>query len=346
MKPLSNTSNSDVVKDYNSDQFLFFFEGYISDLLDSFEPNVKDMARDVVLGGGKRIRPFLVYTCGASNLEATESLLKASAVIEIVHVATLVHDDILDNALLRRGKPTLHSKYGDHTSILLGDALFSFALELATDFPDSTVCRKVSRATRKTCSGEINQTFSKGNFDITAEDYFTIIQNKTGELFSASCSTGAYLAGLSPNLVDLVGDFGTSLGLNYQIYDDLVDTFGNNLEFGKTLGTDLNTGKITLPIIRLLEALPSSESKSIKSILASGDFDKTFKSHLGELFIENQIHEICFSELSDRFSNSKLIASNIPDKSLSSRLSSFLSSFDNKLMNLSSNLLPNFLAMN
>ena len=346
MKPLSDTSNSNIVSNYNSDQFLLFFEGYISDLLDSFEPNVKDLARDVVLSGGKRIRPFLVYTCGASNLEATENLLKASAVIEIVHVATLVHDDILDNAHLRRGNPTLHSKYGEHTSILLGDALFSFALELATDFPDSTVCRNVSSATRKTCSGEINQTFSKGNFDITAEEYFAIIQDKTGELFSASCSTGAYLAGLPSNLVDLVGDFGTSLGLNYQIYDDLVDTFGNNLEFGKTLGTDLTSGKITLPIIRLLESLSSSESKSIKSILGSGDFDKNFKSYLGELFIKNQIHELCFSELSDRFSNSKLIASNIPDKSLSLRLSSFLSSFDNKLMNLSSNLLPNFLAIN
>ena len=346
MKHLSNTSVSNKVSDYNSSNFLLFFEGYISDLLDSFDPTVKDLAKDVVLSGGKRIRPFLVYTCGASNTEATENLLKASAVIEIVHVATLVHDDILDNARFRRGKPTLHSKYGDHTSILLGDALFSFALELATDFPDSTVCRKVSSATRKTCSGEINQTFSKGNFDISADDYFTIIQDKTGELFNASCSIGAYLAGLPSNLVDLVGDFGTSLGLNYQIYDDLVDTFGDNLEFGKTLGTDLSSGKITLPIIRLLETLSSAESESIKSVLASGNFDQNFKSYLGELFIQNQIHDVCFSELNDRFSNSKLIASNIPDKDLSIRLSSFLSSFDKKLIDLSSNLLPNFLAIN
>ena len=102
MKHLSNTSVSNKVSDYNSSNFLLFFEGYISDLLDSFDPIVKDLAKDVVLSGGKRIRPFLVYTCGASNTEATENLLKASAVIEIVHVATLVHDDILDNARFRR----------------------------------------------------------------------------------------------------------------------------------------------------------------------------------------------------------------------------------------------------
>ena len=111
------------------------------------------------MSGGKRIRPMLVYICGSNNRFSTEHLLKASTVIELVHIATLVHDDILDSASFRRGKPTLHIPYGQHNSILLGDALFSFALELATDFPDSTVCKIVSTATRKTCSGEINQTF-------------------------------------------------------------------------------------------------------------------------------------------------------------------------------------------
>jgi len=331
---------------FDSISFLSLFERYLDTLLQTFDPSVRELAQHVVLGGGKRIRPLLVYTCGIGRSSTTQDLLKAASVIEIVHVATLVHDDILDNADLRRNKPTLHSKYGDHTSILLGDALFSFALELASDFPDSRVCRFVSRATRKTCIGEINQSCSKGNYDLTADEYFSIIQDKTGELFNASCSVGGFLGGLSPGLIECVGDFGTSLGLNYQIYDDLIDTFGNDFSFGKTLGSDLQSGKLTLPIIRLLEELPNERRLSLKSDFISEDYNIDFKKYLGQLFIDYNIHEVCFSELESRLSNSKLIASNIPDSDLSARLTSFISSFDSKIEELATNLLPNFLALN
>ena len=219
------------------------------------------------MSGGKRIRPMLVYICGLNNRFSTDHLLKASTVIELVHIATLVHDDILDSASLRRGKPTLHIPYGQHNSVLLGDALFSFALELATDFPDSTVCKIVSTATRKTCSGEINQTFSREDFTLSLQKYYEIIQDKTGELFNASCSVGGFLGGEDSSLIDLLGDFGTSLGLNYQIYDDLIDTFGENSSFGKTLGTDFETGKITLPIIMLLNSLSNELKQSLSFII-------------------------------------------------------------------------------
>lgn len=330
----------------DTEDFLIFFENYLSDVTVKFDHSIRDLVRHVVIGGGKRIRPLLVYTCGAGRTTSNEDLMKAAAVIEMVHVATLVHDDILDNAELRRNKPTLHSKFGEHTSILLGDALFSFALELATDFPDSNVCRIVSRATRKTCSGEINQTFHKDNYELSADEYFSIIQDKTGELFQASCSLGAYLGGLNQNLIDLVGDFGVSLGLNYQIYDDLIDTFGNNFAFGKTLGSDLKAGKLTLPIIRLLENLPDVECSSLKSDFKHENSNTEFMKYLGELFIVHNIHDLCFSELESRLSKSKLIASNIPDRELSARLTSFITSFDSKLANLATNLLPNFLALN
>lgn len=326
-------------------EFLSFFESYLSDLVSDFDPTIRNLAKHVILNGGKRIRPFLVYTCGAGNAEATENLLKASSVIEIVHVATLVHDDILDSANLRRNKPTLHSQFGEHTAILLGDALFSYALELATDFPDSSVCQIVSRSTRKTCTGEISQNFNKGNFQLSADDYFTIIQDKTGELFSASCMIGSYLAGGNSDLIDILGDFGNSLGLNYQIYDDLIDTFGNSFTSGKTLGTDFQSGKVTLPIIRLLESLPQSISESFLDAFSENSANEEFKKYFGRLLIDHDIHEKCFSELEQRLERSKLIASNIPDLPLSKRLLSFLSSFDHKLEKLDSNLLPNFLAL-
>jgi octaprenyl-diphosphate synthase len=339
-------SSSLVLETSDSKTFLASFEVYLNKLLSSFDIQTKALASHVLLDGGKRIRPFLVHTCAVGKLKASnEDLLKAASVLEIVHVATLVHDDILDSAEMRRDKPTLHSLFGKQTSILLGDALFSFALELATEFSTTRICNIVSRATRKTCTGEINQNFNKENYDLNADQYFSIIQDKTGELFNASCSVGSYLAGADEELIKMVGDFGTSLGLNYQIYDDLIDTFGSESSFGKTLGTDFESGKLTLPIIRLFESLSAEKKKSLKSDLSKGDNSDQLNRYLTDLFIEYDIHHVCFSELEKRLVNSKSIASSIPDSNLSSRLVAFLSSFDAKLSKLSLNLVPNFLAI-
>ncbi len=347
--PIPNSLfNSRVVKssDFLTSDYLQFFEGYLNDLLDELDVNVRDLAKQVVLRGGKRIRPVLVFLCGSSNSDATENLLKASSVIELVHVATLVHDDILDNASIRRGNPTLHSLHSKHTSILLGDALFSFALEIATTFPDTTVCRIVSKATRDTCTGEIDQNLFVNDFEMSLDKYYSIIQNKTGALFSASCSIGAYLSGASSIVMDLVCDFGTSLGVNYQIYDDLVDTFGDKSSFDKTLGTDISSGKVTLPIIKLLESLSGNERNSVVSDLSQKTQNVDFLNYLGELFVKNSIHQVCFDELQKQLTNSRSIASNIPDTMLSKNLSNFISSFDGKIDSLSKNLFPNFLALN
>ncbi len=347
--PIPNSLfNSQVVKssDFLTSDYLQFFEGYLNDLLDELDVNVRDLAKQVVLRGGKRIRPVLVFLCGSSNSDATENLLKASSVIELVHVATLVHDDILDNASIRRGNPTLHSLHSKHTSILLGDALFSFALEIATTFPDTTVCRIVSKATRDTCTGEIDQNLFVNDFEMSLDKYYSIIQNKTGALFSASCSIGAYLSGASSIVMDLVCDFGTSLGVNYQIYDDLVDTFGDKSSFDKTLGTDISSGKVTLPIIKLLESLSGNERNSVVSDLSQKTQNVDFLNYLGELFVKNSIHQVCFDELQKQLTNSRSIASNIPEAMLSKNLSNFISSFDGKIDSLSKNLFPNFLALN
>ena len=133
----------------------------MADTLSSLDQPVRDLAHKVVLGGGKRIRPLLVFRCGSGAKDVTDDLLKVSAILELVHVATLVHDDVLDNANFRRSKSTIHTQIGEHNAILLGDALFSFALELATEFPTTTICKLVAKATRLTCSGEIMQTFSE-----------------------------------------------------------------------------------------------------------------------------------------------------------------------------------------
>ena len=326
--------------------FLAFFENYLSDILDSLDRPVRGFARRVLLGGGKRIRPLLVYRCGSDSPDVTDDLLKVSAILELVHVATLVHDDVLDHAKIRRSRATIHTEIGEHAAILLGDALFSFALELATEFPTPRICNIVSSATRRTCSGEIMQTFARGNYDLGLPDYFSFIQDKTGEFFKASCQAGAFLAGHSECILDLVGEFGLSLGLNYQIFDDLVDSFGKTDAVGKCLGTDFDSGKITLPLLFLFQKLSHDQSLELRSELSSGPISQNLKVRIGELLIAYEIREECLEFLRKKLNETKLIASNISCPSLSNRLLVFLASFDEKLSFLSTDSTPNFLAFN
>ena len=326
--------------------FLHFFESYLSDVLDSFDQPIRDLARKVVLSGGKRIRPLLVFRCGSGCKDATEDLLKVSAILELVHVATLVHDDVLDEAQLRRSQATIHTQIGQNNAILLGDALFSFALELATEFPNTRICKLVSGATRRTCTGEIMQTFARGNFDINLPDYFSFIQDKTGELFKASCQAGAFLAGHSEHIIDLVGEFGLSLGLNYQIFDDLIDSFGESSVVGKSLGTDFDSGKVTLPTILLFQKLSTSQSREIKGLLVRDDpLSDTSRKRIGDLMIEFKIREDCLSFLRAKLTKTRQIASNLPLDDMSVDLLDFLASFDDKLSMLSGDSLPNILAI-
>jgi len=324
--------------------FLVFFENYLTDVLDSLDQPVRDLAKGVVLSGGKRLRPLLTFHCGSDSPDVTEDLLKVSAILELVHVATLVHDDILDASLIRRSQPTLHTQIGEHSSILLGDALFSYALELASEFPTTKICKLVSKATRRTCSGEIMQNFNKGNFKLSFSDYSSIIQDKTGELFKASCQAGAYLSGHSSHVIDVVGEFGLSLGLNYQILDDLVDTFGTADKAGKSLGTDFIGGKITLPLILLFEGLTLHERKKVIGLLSADPSKPSTREVINNLMIEHQIQTHCIKFLRNNLIETKNIVANIASDGISRRLTTFLSSFDEKLAFVLPDLTANLLA--
>lgn len=198
-------------------------------------------------------------------------LVKAAAVVEMVHVATLVHDDILDSAELRHRKETVAQKYGNAVAVLLGDALFSHALKLATEFSSVTVCRLVASATELVCSGEISQTLQRGNPDISRERYFRIIELKTAELFRAACALGAELGGFSEIDIKAASTFGRHLGIAYQIFDDFADLFGQESKIGKTLGTDLRSGKITLPMILLQERLGDLKFRRLFDAVREGN---------------------------------------------------------------------------
>jgi octaprenyl-diphosphate synthase len=185
----------------------------------------------------------------------------------MVHLATLVHDDVMDEAQIRRGRPTLAANWGNEISVLLGDCLFANALKLAASFPTTEICRAVSSATNTVCSGEILQTQRRKNFELTREEYFKVLTMKTGELFALSCDLGAYLSGANTVERSALRRFGLAIGTAYQVYDDCLDLFGSEASAGKSLGTDLAKGKLTLPMIIAVERAGEAEREQFQAVV-------------------------------------------------------------------------------
>jgi len=231
-----------------------------------FEPEIRDMADYCIDTSGKRIRPALVFLSGRkASPKVAADLVRAAAVVELVHMGSLVHDDIMDGAIVRRNRATAVKAYGTAASVLLGDALFAHALNLAAQFPTVEVCAAVSVSMRRVCAGEIMQTLSRGTTTIDRARYDRIIDLKTAELFRVSCELGAKIAGYTQAEQDAIASYGRHLGIAYQIYDDLADYFGTEDRIGKTLGTDLQSGKVTLPLFFLEESLPASERAELQA---------------------------------------------------------------------------------
>lgn len=237
--------------------------------LSQFEPEIRSMVEYCLDTSGKRIRPALVFLSGWRESSPVQpGLVRVAAVVELVHLATLVHDDIMDEADIRRSRRTAAREYGPTAAVLLGDALFAHALHLAAQFPTNEVCAAVSESTRRVCAGEIVQTLRRRSTNVTRADYQRIVDLKTAELFRVSCALGASLAAHPPEFVEAASRFGRHLGIAYQIYDDLVDFFGEEQRIGKTLGTDLASGKLTLPLLVLLERLPAGEATGLAEEIA------------------------------------------------------------------------------
>lgn len=234
-----------------------------------FEPEIAAYAEYALKAQGKQLRPALVAlsaeACGGLN----DRHVTVAAIIEMVHLATLVHDDVIDEAHLRRGRPTLAAQWGNEISVLLGDCLFAQALSLAASFPTPEICRAVASAANRVCAGEILQTQQRRNLEISREDYFRALEMKTGELFALSCDLGARLATASELHREALCQFGLTLGTAYQIYDDCVDLFGSEPLAGKSLGTDLAKGKLTLPVIVALERMSPADRVRLESQLAT-----------------------------------------------------------------------------
>lgn len=282
---------------------------FLKGQVEAFEPQIRFLVDYCLKNSGKRIRPSLVFLSGdTSTPKKLEKLIQVSAVVEMVHIATLVHDDVLDGADKRRGQPTISSKFGGHTAVLLGDAMFSHALHLAAHFDTVEVCRLVSQSTRRVCSGEILQTFRRGDWKIDLEDYLHMLDMKTGELFSISTYLGGLLSGYSEEHCQILKQFGSELGIAYQAYDDLTDFIGDESKIGKTLGTDLSTGKATLPLIQLFQLNDPTATARMTEALEERNEQKTT-----EVLEDYGIYDLGISFVSGLWEKSVLTLSRLPE---------------------------------
>jgi octaprenyl-diphosphate synthase len=235
--------------------------------ISAFERDIAVYAEYALTNQGKQLRPALVALSGGSTGKVNDSHVLVAVIVEMVHLATLVHDDVMDEARLRRGRLTLAANWGNEISVLLGDCLFAHALKLAAGFPTTEICRAVAAATNTVCSGEILQTQCRRNFELSRGEYFKLLQMKTGELFALSCDLGAYLSGAGAVQRSALRQYGLAVGTAYQVYDDCLDLFGSEAAAGKSLGTDVAKGKLTLPLLLALERCSTSERASIEAMV-------------------------------------------------------------------------------
>ena len=233
---------------------------------------VAEAAGHLIFSGGKRLRPLLNILCARLCGYDEPFGVKFSTIIEFLHTATLLHDDVVDDASIRRGHPVAHSIYGAPVTVLVGDFLLARALTIAARTQSPEIIRVISGITESMCQGEIQQLTRKGDISLTEAEYMEVIQRKTGYLIEGACETGAILAGASAEVVQQLAAYGYHIGLVFQIADDLLDYTAETDTLGKAVGADLREGKLTLPVIHALSRASGREREQMTAIIQKESF--------------------------------------------------------------------------
>jgi len=236
--------------------------------LTSDYPFVDQLAKHGFRLGGKRLRPALVLLSAKASASLKPEHLQLAAAVELIHTATLIHDDVLDEATLRRHLDTVNARWNNETSILLGDYLFTRSIYIASGVDGSFACRAIGEAGQTMCQGELRQVESRGNFELGEDEYLDIISGKTAALTACCCRLGSHYAGAEAGVCDSLTRFGQYLGLAFQVADDLLDVLGDEATVGKSLGTDLLKEKPTLPLIRLLNQVSGQDRAEVLDVLS------------------------------------------------------------------------------
>lgn len=229
---------------------------------------IKEIVNHIIKSGGKRVRPILIILTARLCGYKAEKHVSYAAIIEFIHTATLLHDDVVDNAQTRRGSSTANIVWGNEPSVLVGDFLFSKSFELMTHNGSEEILKVMSEATTALAEGEILELLQTCNGDTTEEEYFEIINSKTASLFAAACEVGAILGKVSQQKRSALKNFGYNLGMAFQLTDDVLDYVSYDAVLGKRVGTDLKEGKVTLPLIHALKTCTDKEKSYINSVLS------------------------------------------------------------------------------
>jgi octaprenyl-diphosphate synthase len=233
---------------------------------------IDEVSDHVLSTKGKKFRPtLLLLTAKMSGSPRSEDCVAASVMLELVHIATLIHDDTIDNSRLRRGKPTVNSRWSEGVSIIMGDYVYSKAFKLLAELKMFKVMETLASTTHHMTIGEMAQIERKNDFDTTEEDYLTIIDNKTASLISAACEIGAKVGGADDKAAEACASFGRNVGLAFQIMDDILDFVGSEKVLGKPRGSDIRGGDLTLPLISALRSASGVDREALLKLMTSPD---------------------------------------------------------------------------
>lgn len=257
-------------------------ESSIGELMSTRVNYIKEIVTYIIKSGGKRVRPVLVMLCSKLCGYRGKKHIAYAAIIEFIHTATLLHDDVVDNAKTRRGLSTVNTVWGNEPSVLVGDFLYSRSFELMSRDGNNEILKTISQVTTALSEGEILEIIKTADVGTTEKDYYEIIGNKTAVLFGAACEIGAILGGRPQNERRALRNFGYSLGIAFQLMDDVLDYTSYNDVLGKRVGTDLKEGKLTLPLIYVLNNSSPTDKAYIESIFAKQkitkrDFNRVLK---------------------------------------------------------------------
>ncbi len=230
-------------------------------------PLVQEIGKHIVQSGGKRLRPLLVLFCAKACGYTGDEHITMATVIEFIHTATLLHDDVVDGSMLRRGKDTANNLWGNEAAVLVGDFLYSRAFQLMVQVQDLQILRIVANATNTIAEGEVLQLLHQKNPETTEKNYLHVIRSKTAKLFEAAAEIGAVLSNSSAELQTAMAEFGLHFGTAYQLIDDLLDYQADSAQFGKQIGHDLSEGKPTLPLIYLLRHGDAEQKELVRTAL-------------------------------------------------------------------------------
>lgn len=250
--------------------------------LHSEVPLVNQVAEYIIGAGGKRIRPALVLMIANAHGYRGQAHHELAAVIEFIHTATLLHDDVVDESSLRRGKQTANALFGNAASVLVGDFLYSRAFQMMVSVGNARVMQILADATNVIAEGEVLQLLNMHNPEVNEAAYLQVIRSKTARLFEAAAEVGALISGASDADIAAAGEYGGSLGTAFQLIDDVLDYSGNAAEIGKNVGDDLREGKPTLPLIYVMENGTQQQRDLVRSCIENGD-EQHFDEILGAI---------------------------------------------------------------